>query len=95
MWVSDGVAAPRWTPVSPVSGEIVACQWKTPYDMPEDLEADQISAAATAPAATPQIAAAPPRETPVDGVVSPRPPDDPGLSDDDPDLQPRRAFGEG
>jgi uncharacterized membrane-anchored protein len=92
MWVSDGVAAPRWTPVSPVSGEIVACVWKTPFDMPDEMEADRIPA----PAATtaPQIAAAPPRES-VPAVVSQRPPDDPGLPDDDVDAAPRRSFGEG
>jgi HemY protein len=92
MWVSDGVAAPRWTPVSPVSGEIVACMWKAPFDMPDEMEADRIPA----PAATtaPQIAAAPPRET-VPAMISQRPPDDPGLPDDDPDAAPRRSFGEG
>lgn len=92
MWVSDGVAAPRWTPVSPVSGEIVACVWKTPFDMPDEMEADRIPA----PAATtaPQIAAAPPRET-LPAMVSQRPPDDPGLPDDDVDAAPRRSFGEG
>ena len=26
IWFSDGVASPRWTPVSPVSGEIVPCE---------------------------------------------------------------------
>ena len=40
IWVSDGVASPRWTAVSPVSGEIVPCEWKAPFDMPEQLEAD-------------------------------------------------------
>ena len=35
IWVSDGVASPRWTPVSPVSGEIVPCEWKAPFEMPE------------------------------------------------------------
>lgn len=33
MWVSDGVACPRWTPVSPVTGEIVPCEWKAPFEM--------------------------------------------------------------
>jgi HemY protein len=33
IWVSDGVAATRWTPVSPVTGEIVSCDWKPPFDM--------------------------------------------------------------
>lgn len=33
IWVSDGVAAARWTPVSPVTGEIVPCDWKPPFEM--------------------------------------------------------------
>ena len=31
MWVADGQALPRWTPVSPVTGEIVSCEWKVPF----------------------------------------------------------------
>ena len=34
IWVSDGVAAARWTPVSPVTGEIVPCLWKPPFEQP-------------------------------------------------------------
>jgi HemY protein len=37
IWVSDGVASPRWTPVSPVTGEIVACAWKPPFEQPAGL----------------------------------------------------------
>jgi HemY protein len=33
MWVSDGVALNIWTPVSPVTGEIVNCEWKAPFEM--------------------------------------------------------------
>lgn len=33
IWVSDGVASSRWTPVSPVTGEIVPCEWKPPFEM--------------------------------------------------------------
>lgn len=33
IWVSDGVASTRWTPVSPVTGEIVPCEWKPPFEM--------------------------------------------------------------
>ncbi len=33
LWVSDGVASTRWVPVSPVTGEIVPCQWRVPYDV--------------------------------------------------------------
>jgi len=35
MWVSDGVARNRWMPVSPVTGEIVPCEWKVPFDAPQ------------------------------------------------------------
>ena len=35
MWVSDGVASNRWVPVSPVTGEIVPCEWKVPFDSPQ------------------------------------------------------------
>ena len=34
IWVSDGVASPRWTPLSPVTGEIIACEWKPPFEQP-------------------------------------------------------------
>ncbi len=74
MWVSDGVASPRWTPVSPVSGEIVPCEWKSPFEMP--VEDHRI--ADTAPAA---IASAKPHVKPVElprAVEFIRPPDDPG-----------------
>jgi HemY protein len=33
IWVSDGVASPKWTPVSPVTGDIVACEWKPPFEL--------------------------------------------------------------
>ncbi len=81
IWVSDGVASPRWTPVSPVSGEIVPCEWKAPFEMPEQLEADTATAI-SAPAAATVIA------TPVKAIEAPkmvvpqRPPDDPGLPED-------------
>lgn len=76
IWVSDGVASPRWTPVSPVSGEIVPCEWKTPFEMP----AEDNRFAHTAPAAV--IAPMKPPEVQVDvprTVEYKRPPDDPGL----------------
>ncbi len=34
LWVSDGVASMRWVPVSPVTGEIVPCEWKVPFEQP-------------------------------------------------------------
>ena len=33
IWVSDGVASARWTPISPATGEIVMCEWKPPFEM--------------------------------------------------------------
>ena len=72
IWVSDGVASPRWTPVSPVSGEIVPCEWKSPFDMPGE-EAPPPAAAITS-AAPPGKKIELPR--PAEHF---RPPDDPGL----------------
>ncbi|MGH6831254.1 MAG: heme biosynthesis protein HemY, partial [Methylocella sp.] len=83
MWVSDGVASPRWTPVSPVSGEIVPCEWKSPFEMP----AEENRFTGTAPAAA--ITSAKPEAKPVEmprTVEYVRPPDDPG-----PEMDARRA----
>jgi len=86
IWVSDGVASPRWTPVSPVSGEIVPCEWKAPFEMPEIAEPP-----ATIRPPEPQQAPAPPpppQEAPPKSLEAPkmvihqRPPDDPGLPED-------------
>lgn len=84
IWVSDGVASPRWTPISPVSGEIVPCEWKAPFEMPEQLEADRIAPAAVAEIEAPQPAAEPPpRSLEAPKMVQhQRPPDDPGLPED-------------
>ncbi|MEY3082455.1 MAG: hypothetical protein RJA94_2440 [Pseudomonadota bacterium] len=85
IWVSDGVASPRWTPVSPVSGEIVPCEWKAPFEMPEQLEADRPMAVATVEAieAPKPAAEAAPRTLEAPKMVQPqRPPDDPGLPED-------------
>jgi HemY protein len=81
IWVSDGVASPRWTPVSPVSGDIVPCEWKAPFEMPEQLEADMPEAL---PAPPEPEAASPPTKTleAPQMVVPQRPPDDPGLPED-------------
>ena len=90
IWVSDGVASPRWTPVSPVSGEIVPCEWKAPFEMPEQLEPDPMPEppAATQPAAPPKAIEAPKM------VVPQRAPDDPGLPEDfdAPPGAPRRSL---
>jgi HemY protein len=87
MWVSDGVAGPRWVPISPVSGEIVPCQWKTPFEM---LAAEQKTETIAAPTPTPTLAPTPApvvESTPITIAKPamaelPRPPDDPGLEDD-------------
>jgi HemY protein len=75
LWVADGVASLRWTAVSPISGEIIRCQWKAPYEaigaaMPFATEAVK-------PELPPTIR---PLESPkaADVAQLPRPPDDPG-----------------
>lgn len=93
IWVSDGVASPRWTPVSPVSGEFVPCEWKAPFEMPQDPEADLAIAdgpseppAAEAPGSAPVRTLEPPR------MVTPqRAPDDPGQPEDF-DSAPRKSL---
>jgi HemY protein len=82
IWVSDGVASPRWTPVSPVSGDIVPCEWKAPFEMPEQLEPDRAQETAAAEAG-PAPVEAPPKSLEAPKMVVPqRPPDDPGLPED-------------
>lgn len=81
LWVSDGVASPRWVPVSPVTGEIVPCEWKVPYDVlpyarPEPLVAEE----------TAQLTALPGQVVKVEADKSQpfqRPPDDPGVAEDE------------
>ena len=71
IWVSDGVAAAKWTPVSPVTGEIVPCEWKPPFELP--------SGAAWALQSfqeTPLLESAAQKTKPVENQ---RPPDDPGV----------------
>lgn len=84
IWVSDGVASPRWTPVSPVSGEIVPCEWKAPFEMPEQLEADRFTVAPAEALEAPEPAAeAAPKSLEAPKMVQhQRPPDDPGLPED-------------
>ncbi len=72
MWVSDGVASHRWVPVSPVSGEIVPCQWKAPFEM------QAVGNPVAIPASVPTIEVSPKIEKPKMAEL-PRPPDDPGL----------------
>jgi HemY protein len=75
MWVSDGVASHRWVPVSPVSGEIVPCQWKAPFEM---LASEKPFAATVN---LPSSEAVVKIEKPKMAELL-RPPDDPGLDED-------------
>lgn len=71
MWVSDGVANTRWVPVSPVTGEIVPCEWKVPFDVLPQAESEQLGAVpalANKPAAAAQAS-----------EIAPPPADDPGI----------------
>ncbi len=68
MWVSDGVAASQWVPVSPVTGEIVPCEWRVPFSQPTPpllrFRPEAADIIDPAPATT---------------AALPRPPDDPGV----------------
>ncbi len=76
MWVSDGVASHRWVAVSPVSGEIVPCQWKAPFEM-------MAAAEKPAPAVPhPALVESHLKITKPKMAELPRPPDDPGPDDD-------------
>jgi HemY protein len=77
MWVSDGVARNRWMPVSPVTGEIVPCEWKVPFDAPQG----QINFTGTPETASPLIESKQEHSS----IVSPPPADDPGIPDRDDD----------
>ena len=62
IWVSDGVGSSRWTPVSPVTGEIVACEWKPPFEiasggqwLPAQTQTPQLESKTTAIAAREKI----------------------------------------
>ena len=89
MWVSDGVASQKWTAVSPVTGEIVTCEWKAPFEMlaPQVTENAEPQAATPAPALTSAAApaavtASAQSEIPAAAPL-PRPPDDPGIDTDE------------
>ncbi len=78
MWVSDGVACPRWTPVSPVTGEIVPCEWKAPFEM--------LSAPLQMPTPEPSgMTVSLPKQQAAETTATalPRPPDDPGVGADE------------
>jgi HemY protein len=35
VWVADGIASAHWFAVSPITGDIVSCEWKPPFDQPD------------------------------------------------------------
>ena len=71
VWVSDGVASARWTPVSPVTGAIVPCEWKPPFEMAAGVQW-QISPETDAPLLEARVLDVKP-------VEIARLPDDPGV----------------
>ncbi len=69
VWMSDGVALAQWAAVSPVSGEIVPCEWRRPQNRASvPLLAAHVMKETVAAAPTTEKLLAPPR-----------PPDDPGV----------------
>ncbi len=84
LWVSDGVASTRWVPVSPVTGEIVPCQWRVPYDVLPVAEGFLAGpdVAQNAIATNPLLTTSHANTT--NAVIPHRPlPDDPGVGNDD------------
>lgn len=83
MWVIDGAAAPYWTPVSPVTGEIAFAEWKAPFD-----QLPRHAAAQPVPEAVVEEAPAPPEPPAAAATVPvPEPPAPP------PKPAPQRAAG--
>jgi HemY protein len=74
MWVSDGVANTRWVPVSPVTGEIVPCEWKVPFDMLPQVDTERESGGVT-----PALLAKSPNAADSTVEGAPPPADDPGV----------------
>jgi HemY protein len=75
MWVSDGVASPRWVAISPVTGEIVPCEWKMPFEAPQgaiSFSSDQ-----------PLLETKPENKSETTPVIAPPRADDPGVFADD------------
>lgn len=44
-WIADGVSLPEWRPVSPVTGRLGVCRWKTPAKRPQHLVHEHSGAA--------------------------------------------------
>lgn len=71
VWVSDGVASPRWVAVSPVTGEIVPSEWKIPFEQPVQAKLNFQP--------KPDTTMKPPTAGTASPVALPRLPDDPGV----------------
>ena len=70
VWMSDGVALAEWSPVSPISGEVVAPEWASPKHR---ADSHQLSFTASAPETQPSTA-------PISAaLLKPHVPDDPGV----------------
>ncbi len=70
LWVSDSVAVPVWSVLSPVTGEIAPSEWKVPFQQPTQAQLQFNGAVAPA-----QLQLKP---TPAQSAT-PRLPDDPGI----------------
>ena len=82
MWVSDGVAVPRWVPVSPTTGEIVPCLWKAPYDVAIEQNTETRAVVVLEESEPAGNVAVKPATEPAKTIVLPPLPDDPGLDDE-------------
>jgi HemY protein len=76
-WTADGLVSERWLPVSPVSGQLDAFQWKVPL---EELAAPAVDATAQSAALRAVIGAPPPpkpvrAEPPVESKPAAPPPE--------------------
>ncbi len=79
MWVSDGVANTRWVAVSPVTAEIVPCEWKTPYEAPQG----SISFMPETPSGKPLLETTTEKAAIVPAPLVPPKADDPGVYAED------------
>lgn len=95
VWTADGYISDQWSPVSPITGELDAFEWKAPVELlaahdplviddavsPASIEGD----GAATPAAEPEEETARQADDAIeeDIFVPPRPPDDPGPVEDE------------
>jgi HemY protein len=42
VWMADGVIAEQWAPISPITGQLDAFEWRTPPDSPKSIGADAL-----------------------------------------------------